>query len=355
MSSISIRSFTVGELRKDPSALIALDDPHGYMKFNGPDYTALLTNNPNGIDDDLAMVLAMDGDSVVGRLGFVAAQLRIAGTLHRTYWTAGFFLAPEYKASGAGAMILLRGISACGSIVAAGGPDEDAQKLYLASGFRKIAVMQRYLYFYRAKMITGKLFGAGPVANFLGVIAQPLIRLFYAFKSASSNTLTFERVEQISPELDPILASEARNMMARDVATLNWILRHRQVLAYEIYENKILRGFLFLKQYDHLGGGRRAMPPAKIGCILDFYMINMSKSDRQSLVDFAIATFKRCGVDLFEFNVNDAELADACKRRGMIPVEGTLAFVRPPRGVKLEAKDCWFLTPGAGDLIMAMP
>ncbi len=353
--SLEIRTYTVEQAMQDRGLFAGLADPNGFLKPCDDQWFSLVAKNPHQQADDLAMVLAIDGEKVVGRLGFFAAQVRINGVVHRTHWTDGFFLDPRYKSSGAGAMILLRSMSSCKSICAAGGPDESAQKLYKASGFKYLGAMRRFAYFYDPRVITATLFGDKSYRGLASLFVPVGLWAYYLIKPTGKPTLQFNEVESFNDDLNAVLSTQTENSMVRDVASLNWILEHRQAYPFELrYDGKLV-GYLLLKKYHHKGGGKRNVPAVDVGCILDYYVEPGLKALVSDLVRFGIQFFKDKQVALFEFNVFDPDLAITCKKFGMKDWEGTLAFVKPPPGVKIDSESRWFLTPGAADMILMKP
>ncbi|HRJ27741.1 MAG TPA: hypothetical protein PLO61_09575 [Fimbriimonadaceae bacterium] len=355
MASLQIRTWTVADIEASAAPFAGLSDPDGFVANCGESWRSLVLKNPYQEPSDLAMVLALDGDTIVGRLGFFQARIRIRGEIHKTYWTDGFFLNSAYRESGAGGMILLRSVGLLKTICAAGGPDEAAQKLYKAAGFRFLGAMRRYVRLFKGRMVTGRVLGESGFSNALGLLVTPLLALLNGLKAPRAPKLKFTPVNRFGAEVDQLFAQTQENAFCRDAATLNWLLEHREVQAFLISHNDQPKGYLLLKKYFHKGGGKRKVPSCQIGCILDWVLVNPSEQDRQDLVHFSMKTLQSQGVDLFEMNVFPDEFDKICKELGMLCSEGTLAFVKPPPGVSLQESDAWFLTPGAADMLLIKP
>jgi GNAT superfamily N-acetyltransferase len=354
MSPLRIDSFTLGRVASEPACLSGYEDPRGFLAKMDARWRSLLTENPLAQPPDLALVLAVDDRRVVGRLGFYAAEAVVQGRTVRTFWTDGFFLDPAYRSTGAGGLILLRGIGACKSITAAGGPDEGAQKLYKASGFATLGPMTRYVYFYRAAPLAAKFLGPGAAARALGALATPALRAFYTIKRRRGpGALSFEPVKEFGSDLDAVLARGNFNRFAGRAATLNWCLRHRDIEPHLVRRGPggPLVGYVLLKSHE-MGGGPHALPSMRLGCILDWFLVNPSAADKADMVSFGINAFRTRGTDAFEFNFFDPELESFCRRIGMKRLGGVRAFFRPPPGASADPTGPWLLTHGAGDMIL---
>jgi len=355
MENVELRIWKVKDIEATTEPFKDLKDPHKFVAVCDAKWRSLVLKNPCQEPEDLAMVLAIAGDTIVGRLGFFQAKIRLHGQIHKTYWTDGFFLAPEYKSSGAGGMILLRSIGMLKTICAAGGPDVAAQKLYKASGFVFLGTMRRHIRVFKGKIVAGKLLGSSPLSGALGACITPVLGLINLLKPFKKPALRFEPVREYTSVVDDLFAQTTENDFVRDHNLLNWVITHRDVMPYMIYQGDQPKGYVLLKKYHHPGGGKRGVPPCDIGCILDWVLVEATAGDRRDLVHFAGAELKAKGVDLFEMNVFNKEFDDICNELGMIVGEGTLAFVRPPAGVKVTPEDPWFITPGAADMLLMKP
>lgn len=349
MAGLRIQSFTVEQIVADVGVLHRWRDPAGFLAPCSPAFAQMLADNPNGRPQDLAMLLAIHEDVVVGRLGFIGAKLVVAGRALAAHWTDGFFLLPEYRSSGAGAMLLLRGLAKCPLLAAAGGPDEAAQKLYAAAGLRQIAAMRRFVGFYSARPALQKLAGLGALAP----LVKPLLPLRFRAPAAGGD-VRWSVVDRAPAELDSVLpAALGAYAMHRDVATLNWVARHRHVRLALAKRGDQLIGYALLKRYRYPGGGRRGLPACEVGCLLD-YALTPGVEPADALA-FAYRELAGMGAELFELHTPDPKLQEAARAGRLLETEGTLAFVRPPRDLTIPTDAAWFLTHGAGDLILMKP
>ncbi len=101
------------------------------------------TKNPCAAPDDIALLVAYAGDRCTGYLGLVPMLLRADGKTEKVYWTSTFYVAPEYRTSGVGALLVMR-MLALPVNLAATCVSEQAQVLYEKLNFQSIAPLDYY-------------------------------------------------------------------------------------------------------------------------------------------------------------------------------------------------------------------
>ncbi len=349
---IKIQRYTLEQIRSGTDDLACLDDPSGFLAPCTAAWRKMLETNPFAQPDDLALVLAISEGRVVGRLGFIASQIILEGKFSPCLWTDGFFLDPEYKKTGAGSLLLLAGLASGRVVVAAGGPDEAAQKLYLASGFVKVASMKRYIWPLRARPFLEKLAGESAAAlsgagDFvLGINRRRL---------PSPERFRWERVEAPPAQWsEPILEWLGPNAMFRSPELLEWVLQNREVSLWLATDKGKPQGYSLLKTYEYPGGGKSGFPACRVGAILD-YACEDQAAFAPPMVGHASAILRSEGAEVFEIHTDRHPLVEVCEELGFRASEGTLAFVRPARGGPPIPEGPWFLTYGAGDMILMKP
>src|SRR3990172_5821935 len=97
MESPLIRHFTIRDLLENKDEIDRLDDPRGYLLSCNDSWIELLKSNPYSQPDDIALILALDRNTVIGRLGFYAGLVSLQGDKDRCFWMSGFFLDESYK------------------------------------------------------------------------------------------------------------------------------------------------------------------------------------------------------------------------------------------------------------------
>lgn len=355
MEAPRIRAFRIQDFAAGADPLAGLEDPHGYIAPCTAEWVDLLQSNPRGQSTDLALVLAIDGARVVGRLGFYAAEVSVRGARHKTYWAQAFFLDGEYRTTGAGGMLLLPAISALKCMTGAGNSAPATVALCERLGFQVLGSLRRFVYFYRTAPIAAKYLKWTTAQRLATTLGDPLLHLYnwrHLRKSRARTALEFRPVHRFGDDLDALLAGETRSFFPRDSATLNWILRHRRIEAFTIHDGSRLLGYCLLKTM-HMGPvSMHRLPAVDSGRILDYYLPGDALDAKQELLLFAIQHFAKREIDLLECQVYDEGMPELCQRLGMLEVGGYLVYFRPPRGVSLEPNESWFLTFGTGDVIL---
>jgi hypothetical protein len=72
-----------------------------------PEHLALAhANNPYAEPDDISLIVAYVGSQCAGHTSLVPALMGLEGRLVRIHWGSGYFVAPEFRATGAGMFLL---------------------------------------------------------------------------------------------------------------------------------------------------------------------------------------------------------------------------------------------------------
>ena len=350
---IRVCSYTVGELDRGFSVLDTYDDPNDYLK-SVRDNPRLIVDNPHAQKDDLALILALDGQKVVGRLGLFAGRLRYEGESVRVYWLSEFVLQNAYKTTGIGGMILLKVLALRIPLLACGAPSEELEKVYEKVGFKRLGPLKRFVYFYRATVVARHYLNSGFLTRTISSMANPALALYYSFRRPRiKQTFTYKNVKQFDNAISSLFESERRNYCVKDALMLNWVLNHNHADAFEIYDGPSLRGYCVIKRMKFAGGGSHDLPEMNMGTLLDYYIKDASREALCELLMFCIDRFFDQGLDLFEFQVCDEMLCKACAESGLIHVGGNRIFVKPGLGMGPQGEQEWFLTLGTADAILA--
>lgn len=356
MGKLSVVSYTIKDISGNPAIFDKYSDPHGYIKGANDRWARILKANPYARDEDIALILTIDDGVVVGRLGLYGAPVVYNQKEERTFWLSGFFLKESYKNSGAGGLMLLRALSFSKCLMASGGPREDTEQLYEASGFHKLAHLKRFVYFYRSKVIIEKYIKNSSLSSLLSAIGSPVLKLYYKIKvRRDAPVLDYRPAKRLGGEIDRLLAGQTMNRFPKSSDTLNWILQDKEgVCAFQIFHNQKLIGYCLLRQRE--AKGRRPphyVPDMSVGSLLDYYMTEQSEDTKRDLILFSIQFFKGRGVDVFECQTIDEDMACICRRYGMIRLGGNRVFFRPSPQIAFNPKSPWFLTHGTSDVVLA--
>lgn len=355
MDAPRIRTLRVQDFAADTQVLAAYDDPHRHVAFCTPDWVRLLTTNPLAQPADLALVLAIDGNRIVGRLGFFAAEVSLAGQRYKTYVQQAFFLDEEYRPTGAGSMLLLPAISSLKCLTGMGNSAPETVALCQRLGFSMTTRLRRFVYFYRSAALVQRYVRQRQCARGLSVIADPLLRLANRYRSRRGGPragLTYRPVRQFDESIDRLLHEEQRPFFPRGAALLNWIMSYRSYDAFTIHDRERLLGYCLLQTFAREAVPHLHLPAMTIGRLADYYLPANALDAKRDLVRFAVEYFAARQVELLECQVHDAGLPEICQRQGLFEIGGMVAVFRPPRNTAPTNPQDWFLTFGTGDILL---
>lgn len=356
MNNLSIQCFTIKEIGDNPKIFERYKDPFGYIKNCDAGWINVLTSNPLASENDLALILTVKDQIVIGRLGLYAGLVRCNNKNERTFWLDGFFLNDEYKNSGAGGLMILRAISFSKSLLASGGPRKDCQLLYLGTGFYELGPLKRYLYFYDTDVILKKYHGFSRIRFLFSHVLNLLFSFFYMIRIGNrSLTLDYRKIESFNNQIDDIFnKSRQINCFPKNASVLNWVLQsNKHIDAFNIFQKEKLIGYCLLRQsHQNEGYYPEYLPQMKIGCLLDYYVTDNSEPILRDLILFCIDFFKQKNVDVCSLQVYDDELVSICRRFGLIHKGGNKVFFRPSPEIKYNHSSSWFLTHGTSDVIL---
>lgn len=337
------------------SPLETLRDPHSYLAPDRGKWLQLLSSNPASQPGDLALTLAVDRDTVVGRLGFYAGAYCVSGRSSTTFWMDGFALQPEYRASGIGGVMLLEARKRLPSLLASGGPDESAQRLYRAAGLLDLGRLLRFVHVLRAEAVTSRLFPNQTSAALAGTLASPFLWMYNRARArilSGRPACSYRPVQSFEPGLDRIFDLEDRHYFRRDTRTLNWILGHRDFHAVEIYEGNGLEGYCLLKIADTK---TRCGATVRTGLLVDFYLRDSAIGARLDLLKFATAFAREREALSLICQVRGDIMSEACLSAGMTELAGNHVFFRPhPRDAEAALQRQWFLTNATSDVVLCV-
>lgn len=198
--------------------------------------------NPRAASTDVALLVAYDGDTVVGHLGVLPDLAFVGAQEHKIGWLTAWWANPDRKYAGVGLMLLMRAQALYGGAVGASGFSDDAKKIYSAT--RKfvtvkelagITVMARF-------NLRERLISRAPwlekVRWMIGVVdcaANQCIRLVQLLWRQFHQMPEGFRVEYL-PQLDEeaqayIARHQGAELTRRGALELNWIHRNPWILS----------------------------------------------------------------------------------------------------------------------------
>jgi len=353
---LHIQSLTINQLGESPSPISRFQDDHGFLPDDLSQWLNLLQQNPHFQPEDPALVIALDNDKVIGRLGlYRGIMTKSDGQCGPIFWLDGFFLDPNYLDSGAGGMILLKAMSYRYPLIANGGPAEGTKKLYKATGFKEIGPTYRFLFPLRSKPFLVYFLPNKTLAHLLSLPAQPVLEsalfIWRLFKNRRQDSLVFQPVSCFHSTIDRLYEGLGLQHFPRNAATLNWAMTHRpSIKALELYRQDRLCGYLLLRTESIQDGGAHDLPLMDVGFIVDYFIQDAKPEELSTMLRFSIDYFRGEKVDVIQCQAH-GELATVCRNHGMVAKGGNHIFFRDKKG-GIPTPDMWFLTNGAGDVIL---
>ncbi len=351
---LRIIDFGIGSLRDTEDPFAGLSDPRHFLPESFSDWRHKVSDNPHARATDLALILALDGRKVVGRLGLFPGLLALAGhSPGRVLWMDGFFLDPSYLASGAGGMILLRALRARTPLIANGGPAEGTRKLYRSTGFMELGPYHRRLLpLNPVPLLAWKL---PLLAQALGSLIRPLWLMgLWGWRHAPGRDrsgLVIRPAARFGTEVAPLFEGLPGHCFPRDGATLNWVLDCWPTMAYHLLRGGKSCGYLLLRVVNVPAGGPHGLPALRVGRILECFLPHASAGELADLLRFACDVFRDHAVDVMECQAH-GDLDAVCRRLGMPALGGNRVFFHPGRGARPDLERPWHLTHGIGDVLL---
>ncbi|MCL5428893.1 MAG: GNAT family N-acetyltransferase [Chloroflexi bacterium] len=212
-----------------------------------------MTHNPLADPDDIALLLAKQGDRNVGYFGVMPVMLQHEGKLHKAHWLTTWAVAPEFLGKGLGSQLMEAALALDVDLAIVG--SKPARRVSTKYGFHELnlldyvqldlgvfgrfnplSLLLRFVHkwasFIRLRLPIDSLDRAFEkfFETILGPLMRPLIYLWACRKTESVlQGLHIEVVEQVQPskveEPDRI-----RTGFYRDSRVVNWMLAYPWVL-----------------------------------------------------------------------------------------------------------------------------
>lgn len=327
------------------------------------------TKNPYAREDDVGLLVAYVGDRCVGYLGSMPARVKIDGRLEPIYWLSTYYVPPEVRDAGIGALLLMRAIGLKYSLAAVG-PTREAQQVYRKLGFREPTPLSYFLLDVKRVDIYNR-----PLRALRGALRRLGIRWGWLERGINSHLwlskkvlygLMLTRLSHYEPSvftrranvlLDSSFEIEKDRTAAvrfyRDVNVVNWMLssgwvatgpdpdtpsyyfddfrEHSEYRLLEVYETKgsPYKGFVVLRLTERYG--------SRDLHVLDYHIQNLN--DGCILARLAIEHASSFGADrVFLPAVCEDELRLGFLTRQLFQKKTRAYFCRPgPNGQALDA------------------
>jgi GNAT superfamily N-acetyltransferase len=310
----------------------------------------MLLANPNGSTNDIALVLALDGERVVGRLGCFAGPVKVGGESKRAFFLSGFALDPEYRQTGVGGLLLMRILSA-GTVFASGAPDLRARELYRRLKFHEVGPLRRFLLPLRAGPVVEYYTGNRRLGRYATSLATPAMAVYRRLAMRHrSLRVKLRQANCVSSAVDAMMERDTRNSFPRDAAMYAWAAPFSQdQRIFDIEIDGDLAGFAVLSRYSHPGGGDLRLPPTTISALKDYYLAPSHASAANAVLCALLHELAQGPADFIECQVEEAAMAAACQAASMIEMGGNRVFVRGRFAPGAAVSRPWFIAYAVGD------
>ena len=279
---IEIRTVRVRELEEFARESAGLRRP-GEVVPTSTSRARAQARNPHADDDDVGLIVAYQDGRCIGYLGILPGLLRSGGRLGKVYWLSTWYVPPEKRSTGVGAMLLIRALMLHRDI-AVTYFTEEATRVYQGLQFKPLGPLY-YLATHLARFDVISLPGRAlrRAVRRLGARSTPVLDRMIAATSRPAKTLlyaamvtatredrrriTTRHVDQIDEPTDVWEAGLDRltpTRFYRDPGLINWMLADRWVVTnsgqatadYHFRDRHPLFDFVALEVYDRADGRR---------------------------------------------------------------------------------------------------
>ncbi len=360
----------LGELG-DPAGL---DDPDGIVPFSEEKLAAFRGNPLRGGDDDPAQLLAVVGERVVGRVDVFRGEVTAWGNPVRILWGSALHVVPEFRTTGAGAMLVAR-MSSLGVPVGGCGFSQAAIPVYRALRWTSFE-LPRWILLRHSRPVVERVLsgvvgpGARTGARALAAAVDPALAAYAALRRRGAcvrDGLVVREVEQLPTELDEQLGADGAPIAThRSSGQLQWLIRAsfgargkgepKRRLFLVNGESGAVAAYFVVKCARYERASRHGFRDLSLGSLQDWFIFDRSAVDMQSIVFLAADVLSRANVDAFEVCESEPEIGAVARRLGLRRAGSTHFMFRAPHGSPLadpaaQRRESWRITAAEGDSI----
>ena len=211
------------------------------------------SNNPYGRPDDVALLVALNGDQCVGYQGILPGLFCQNGKLRKVHWSTAFFVSADYRGKGV-ASHLLKEIKKLNIDFPVTRMTESARQAYLKAGFKELGRLTYYqlrmekirklgpIYHeaeasFNKDKNGSKIRPATPDARETAVYERSK-EIFYEQIMAefvpSQDAFVYKQVDQIDVQAQNAIQLQSRPpRFYRGIEAINWMLKYRWIISAE--------------------------------------------------------------------------------------------------------------------------
>jgi hypothetical protein len=199
------------------------------------------TRNPRADPTDVALLVAYDGDTVVGNLGILPDTTFVDGQGHKIGWLTAWWANPDRRYAGVGLMLLMRALKIYGGALGASGFSDDAKRVYSAtrkfSTIRDIEGITLFARFNSHDLLPRR----HPWLSRLGFVLQAVdyaanqclrvIQWLWQHLSRMPEGFRLEYLAEMDPEAQEFIERhQIHELTKRGIRELNWITKNSWIL-----------------------------------------------------------------------------------------------------------------------------
>lgn len=200
------------------------------------------TRNPYADDTDVGLLVAYVKDECVGYLGIMPGLLRSGGRLWKVYWISTWYVAPEYRKTGAGALLIMKALG-LGYDLAVTEMSPEAANVYSGFGFKRLRTLEYYAL--QLNCLNGVWLAARIVRKLLQIVGigweiqkkggafsrciyRPVLNILYGMvlngTKAKADNIVYKEVGEIPECVEQYTDEGIGDHFYRSREVINWML-----------------------------------------------------------------------------------------------------------------------------------
>lgn len=342
-------------------------DPELIASIAPQNLNTILANPCAGGDAEVAQILAVKGDRIIGRIDVLPTLIQIDQQQTQIFWGSNLYVPPEFRGTLTGVLLIMKAQSVHHT-VGASGPSQAALPIYQKLKWAD-RPLNRYISILRSRSVVERYAGTGLHSKAAALLADAGLALHRGLllaplRAMTTSGLTVDRVEKMPDRLDPKLtAPRGQVSMVRSAAFLNWWLAHSfrhdsrnandLCLIRDRDGNEL--GYFINKIRFHESATHRKFRNLLLGSLQDWMIFDPARLNVKQIIQLAIRQLQRRGVDAIEVCSDDPSISKLLKLSGFLRVGAMHMVIRWTPKSPLASSDStadiakWWIHPGDGD------
>jgi hypothetical protein len=303
------------------------DDPEGLLSMSPQKRQALLSNPLSDDPQDPVRILAIRESAVIGRQDIVVGRIRVRGKDLQCLWGSDLAVPEQFRSSLAGVNLVLQ-LQRRHHTVGACGISQMVYPVLQRLRWRDIP-MPRYVLLRTSRPVVERFLPSGVASTISRVVLDTTLRahgrILSAWAARKARGLDYERVEAMTPDMEPYLArADAPIAAYRSPAWINWLL------ANEFNEELPVRPSLYYV-HDHAGAVlgyflvkattyplHRGFSNVKVASLKDWMIFDTERLDTEGVILCAVEALSRWDVEVIEICLSGRGALPALRKWGFV-------------------------------------